>query len=137
MSIVNKVAYEQPEMLIGVLEANVDMSSESTWQYSAVDVAAATGSGLTGPAALVACADGAAMLGVLQNNPQLAEAGTVMSEGISKIKCGGTFAIGDLLMVSGGAFVLATTGNYAVAKALEAGVSGIIACAYLGTFGKV
>lgn len=137
MAIVNKVAYEQPEMLFGVLEANVDMSSESTWQYSGVDAAAATGAGLTGPAALVAPAAGAAILGVLQNNPQLAEAGTVMCLGVSKIRCTGTFAIGAILAVDAtGGFLAATSGQFGVAKALEAGVSGIISCALIGSYGK-
>jgi hypothetical protein len=138
MAITNLVAYEQPEMLFGVLEANVDMSVESTWQYTGVDAAAATGSGLTGPAALVAPASaGAAILGVLQNNPQLAEAGTVMCLGVSKILCGGTFSIGQILAVNAaGKFVVATSGQFGVAKALEAGVSGIIACALIGSYGK-
>lgn len=138
MAIINKVAYEQPEMLFGVLEANVDMSVESTWQYTGVDAGAATGSGLTGPAALVApVSAGAAILGVLQNNPQLAEAGTVMCLGVSKIACGGTFAIGDILSVSAaGLFTKATSGQFGVAKALEAGVTGIIACAVINSYGK-
>lgn len=137
MSITNNAAYEIPDFYIGVLEANVDMSVASTWQYTGVSVGAASGAGLLGTAALVAPASaGVAILGVLQNNPQLAEAGAVMAAGVSKVKAGGTFAIGDLLMVnSSGLFVLATTGNYAVAKALQAGVSGIVVSAYLQNYG--
>lgn len=138
MAIINLVAYEQPEMLFGVLEANVDMSIESTWQYTGVDAVAATGAGLTGPAALAApVSAGAAILGVLQNNPQLAEAGTVMCLGVSKVQCGGTFSIGNILSVNAsGQFTVATSGQFGVAKALEAGSVGIIACALLGSYGK-
>ena len=138
MAITNLVAYEQPNMLFGVLEANVDMSSESTWQYTGVDVLAASGAGLTGPAALVApISSGAPILGVLQNNPQLAEAGTVMIHGVSKVKAGGAFAIGDLLAVNAsGLFIKAASTNFAVAKAMEAGTNGYIVCALLFGYGK-
>lgn len=138
MAITNKVGYEQPSMLFGVLEANVDMSVESTWQYTGVDVGSATGTGLTGPAALVAPASsGASILGVLQNNPQLAEAGTVMIHGISKIQAGGSFNIGAILAVNAsGLFVVAASTNFGVAKALEAGSNGIIVCALIYGYGK-
>ena len=132
-------AYEIPSFYVGVLEANVDMSTESTWQFSGVDVAAATGAGLTGPAALVApTTTGQTILGVLQNNPKLGESGQVMAHGVSKARFGGSFNIGDLLMVtSNGDFIAATSGNYAVAKALQAGSSSIIGSIFLANFGKV
>lgn len=138
MAITNLVSYEQPNMLFGVLEANVDMSVESTWQFTGVDALAASGAGLTGPAALVApISSGAPILGVLQNNPQLAEAGTVMIHGVSKIAAGGVFQIGDLLAVNAsGLFVKAASTNFAVAKALEVGANGLISCALLFGYGK-
>jgi hypothetical protein len=137
MTITNNAAYEIPKFNFGVLEANVDMSSEATWQYTLVDVAAASGAGLLGPAALVAPSGGAAGLGVLQNNPQLAEAGTVMVHGVTKAQAGGTFSIGAILMCdSSGQLITATSGNFGVAKALQAGVSGTIVSVLLYGYGK-
>lgn len=137
MTIVNNAAFEIPSFYIGVLEANVDMSVESTWQYAGVAVGAASGAGLLGPAALVAPASsGAAILGVLQNNPQLAEAGSVMCLGVSKVLCGGTFAIGAQLSVNAaGAFIAAASGNVICGVALRAGAAGTISSAYLTQMG--
>jgi hypothetical protein len=137
MSFTNNAAFEIPSFYVGVLEANVDMSSEATWQFTVVDVAPATGTGLLGEAALVAPASGAAGFGILQNNPQLGEAGNVMCLGVSKAKAGGTFAAGDLLMTNGSGFLVAvTTGNFAIAKALQAGASGNVVAVYLSNYGK-
>jgi hypothetical protein len=138
MSITNLAAYESPSFMFGVLEANVDMSVESTWQYTGVDVGSATGTGLQGSAALVAPASsGASILGVLQNNPALAEAGTVMIHGVSKIQAGGTFNIGAILAVNAsGLFVVSASGNFGVAKALQAGTSGKIVSALIFGYGK-
>jgi hypothetical protein len=132
----NKAPYEIPSFYVGVIEANSDMSSESVNQFSPVDVVAASGSGVVGPAALATCADGAAALGILQNNPLIAEAGHVMTLGISKARLGGTVSIGNLLMVASAKLVVATGGNFAVAKALMAGVSGDIVSVYLCNYGK-
>ena len=137
MTITNNAAYEIPSFYVGVLEANVDMSSESTWQYTGVDVAAASGAGLVGEAALVAPAAGDPILGVLQNNPQLAESGQVMVAGVSKAQAGGTFAIGAILAVnSSGKFLAATSGQYGVAQALQSGVAGTIVSVLVRNYGK-
>lgn len=137
MAIVNNAAYEIPDFYVGVLEANVDMSVEATWQFAAVDVAAASGAGLTGEAALVAPAAGAAVLGILQNNPQLAEAGQVMCTGVSKAKAAAAFNPGTILMTNAsGGLLTATTGNYGVAKALQVGASGTVVSVYLANYGK-
>lgn len=137
MTITNNAAFEIPSFYVGVLEANVDMSVESTWQYTGVAVGAASGAGLLGPAALIApVSSGAAILGVLQNNPQLAEAGAVMCLGVSKVVCGGTFSIGAKLTVNAsGQFVVAATGNWICGIALRAGASGTISSAYLTSMG--
>ncbi len=134
----SSVAYEIPSFYLGVLEANVDMSSESAFQYTGVQVAAASGTGVVGPAALVAPSGaGVAIIGILQNNPMLAEAGQVMVHGVSKALCGGTFAIGAILAVnSSGQMVAATTGQFGVAIALEAGVAGQIQSVLLLPLGK-
>lgn len=138
MTITNNAAYEIPCFYIGTLEANVDMSTEATWQYAGVGIAAASGLGLLGPAALVAPAAGGAILGVLQNNPNLAEAGTVMALGISKVKAAGTWVPGDLLKVDAtGAFLVATTGTRAVAKAILPGAAGSVSSAYIQDYGLI
>lgn len=139
MTIVNNAAYEIPDFYVGVLEANIDMSVESTYQFTGVDAGLASGAGLTGVAALTPpISAGASILGVLQNNPQLAEAGNVMCLGVSKVLAAGVYNIGDLLAVnSAGAFLKATSGQYAVAKALQLGVSGAVVSVYLSNYGKI
>lgn len=118
--------------------ADVDMSVEGTWQFTAVKVAAAVntqGAGIGG-AAISHPAAGGPILGVLQNNPLLGEAGQIFLEGISKARLIGTVAIGNLLMVdANGKFLVATAGNRAVARALESGVTGDIATVQIHDFG--
>lgn len=136
MTVTNNAAYEVPDFVVGMLEANVDMSTEATWQYAAVDVAPASGVGLLGPAALVAPTAGGKILGVLQNNPLLAEAGQVVTSGITKAKASGSFNPGDLLMVDGaGAFLAATSTNRQVAMAFQVGASGTVVSVFLKDFG--
>ena len=116
-------AYEIPGFSLGVLPANQDMSTEATYQYTGVDVIPATGSGLSGAAVAPVPSAGSTIIGVLQNNPQLGEAGAVMVGGVSKAQLGANVIVGELLMVnSTGQFIKATSGNFIVARALEAGV---------------
>jgi len=120
------------------LPANQDMSSESTYLFTPVIAVAATGSGINTP---VACAPpgstGEPIVGILQNNPQLAEAGQIFTEGVSKCKVNGTVAIGDTLMSTpSGGLITATTGNYQVGIALDAGVAGDILPVLLVNLGK-
>jgi hypothetical protein len=142
MSIVQTASYEIPSFYVGVIEANIDMSAQTTeiptYQYTAVDVVAASGAGLTGPAGLAGpAAAGASCIGILQNNPKLAEAGQVMVHGVSKAQAGGTFAVGTILMTnSTGQLIAATTGNFGIAKALEAGVAGVVVSVLLFGYGK-
>lgn len=121
-------SYEIPGFMIGVLEANIDMSVEATYQFTPVTVVAATGAGLTGPAALApVAATGDSMIGILQNNPQLAEAGTVMQNGISKARIKQAVSVGSKLMTAPtGGLQVCTSGKDAVAIALNAGVPGDI-----------
>jgi hypothetical protein len=77
------------------------------------------------------------MLGVLQNNPAIAEAAIVVTDGVSKALAGGTFAIGAILTVNAaGQFVTAASGNYGCAKALQNGASGTIVSVFLKNYGK-
>jgi len=148
------MAYEIPDFYVGIFPADVDMSgtvqdgvpTDSVFQYSAVVVRVAVntqGAGFGGAAIAPAPSAGVPALGILQTNPQLGEAGNVMTEGVSKAQAGGNFVIGDLLMagtpaVSGAVpLVKATSGNYAIAQALETGSAGVLATVYLRNFGKV
>jgi hypothetical protein len=105
------------------LPANADYSTEATYLYTPVRAIAATGAGINTPtAASPVAATGDPMIGVMQNNPQLAEAATIVNSGISKVLCKDTVAIGDKLMACpAGGFIKATSGKYAVALALDAG----------------
>lgn len=128
------VDFEIPNFIVGVLQANADLSAK---QYYCVDVKQATGSGLSGPSVDLPAASGANVIGLLQNKPILGEAANVMCAGISKGFLGGTVAVGDSLMTdSAGKLIVATSGNYQVARALDAGVSGDICAVLLQRAGK-
>jgi hypothetical protein len=105
------------------LPANADYSAEATYLFTPVRVLAATGSGISQPQAVAPVAStGDPIIGVLQNNPQLAEAATIVQNGISKALVKEAVSIGDKLMAApSGGFQKATTGNYQTAIALDAG----------------
>ena len=136
------MGYEIPDFYVGVFPADIDMSAnpspgsdtDPTYQFTGVCVYTALntqGTGVGGAAIIPPSATSSPIIGVLQNNPQLGEAGTVMVQGVTKALAGGSFDIGDLLQCnSSGAFILATGGTFAVAQALEQAVSGDI-CAIL------
>lgn len=110
------------------LPANADYSAESTYQFTPVTVVAASGAGINTDSALApVAATGDPIIGILQNNPALAEAGTIVQNGISKVKLGGSVSVGNKLMAipSGGA-ILAQTGYYSFGIALDTGVTGDI-----------
>lgn len=124
------MAYEIPSFLVGVFPADIDMSTESTYLYTGVCVYPAvsvTGYGVGGAALIPPSGATTPAIGVLQNNPQQGEAGSVMVAGVTKALAGGAFVIGDLLYSnSAGLWLKAagSSGNYALAQALETGVSG-------------
>lgn len=128
-------AFEIPAFMIGVIQANADLSAK---QFYAVEVIAATGSGLTGSAIALPAATGNPVLGILQNAPLLGEAAEVMAEGISKGICGDTVSVGDVLMAQDtGKWIKATTGKYGRALALSAGIASDLIPMYLMSSGKV
>lgn len=135
------MGYEIPNFVVGVLPADVDMSNEATFQYTGVCVYTAVsqlGAGVGGAAICPPSASSSPIMGVLQNNPIAGEAGQVLVEGVSKAHAGGVFNIGDLLMVNAsGLFIKATSGNYAVAMALETAASGDITTVLLVRNGKL
>jgi len=147
------MSYEIPDFYVGVLPSDVDMSgdvqdvfpTDSVFQYSAVVAIAAAhteGMGAGGAAVAPAPSAGVPMLGLVQHNPQLGEAAQVLVQGVSKAQVNASVSIGQLLMVgtplsSGAApLVPATSGNYAVAMALESGAAGDIVAVLLRNFGK-
>jgi len=131
------MAYEIPSFYLGVLPANVDMSTEATWQFAPVEIVAASGSvegtGTGGAALGDVSGAGAKALGIVQNNPSQGEAGEVMILGVSKAKIGvGGATLGQELMVSAvKTLIPATSGNYVLARALESASSGDIATVLL------
>ena len=138
MSFVDIAAYQIPLFFIGTIEANIDMSVEATYQFTAVAIVAATGTGLVGPVGLGAPSAGGTILGVLQNNPQLAEVGQVMNAGITKAKISAPVAVGALLKVgTDGKFLTATATTYPVGMALQAGATGETISVLLGGWGIV
>lgn len=122
------MAYEIPNFYCGVLAANQDLSAESTYQFTPVRVVASSGLGVSGLAAVApVAATGDPILGILQNNPQLAEAATVMVEGISKVLAKGTLAVGDPIMAApAGGVLKATSAKYVIGYALEPASAGDI-----------
>jgi hypothetical protein len=69
----------------------------------------------------------AAILGVLQDNPDAAnKTATVAYGGIAKVKAGGTIAIGDAITGTTGGAALATTtaGDWIIGHAVDAAASG-------------
>lgn len=147
------MSYEIPDFYVGIFPADLDMSgdvqdslpTDTVFQYTAVVVRAAqntSGYGAGGGAIAPAPSAGVPMLGIVQHNPQLGEAAQVLCEGVSKCQINATITVGELLMVgtpvSSGAcpLVPATSGNYAVAQALESGAAGDIIAVYIRNFGK-
>ncbi len=122
-------AWESPSFYLGELESNADYSGLSTnpsKQYFAVDVVAATGAGVAGPSAVqLASTSGQAIIGILQNNPQLAESAQVMVHGVSKAVIGASItSIGTILTTNAaGQLIPAASGNFGCGKSLQAGVS--------------
>jgi hypothetical protein len=133
------MSYQIPLFYVGVIPANIDMSNEASFQFAGVSLVGGNsqGTGIGGAALDKPSTSSNPILGVLQNNPLAGEAGQVMVEGVTQAIASGSFNIGDLLMVDGnGAFLKATSTNYAVAQALEVAQSGDITTVLLRNFGK-
>lgn len=122
------MAYEIPSFTLGTLPANVDMSAEA-FQYTGVDIGAAiapvSGTGIGG-AALVAASAGSPVLGILQNRPKANEAGTVMCDGVTKARAGGTVTVGDYVKVGTGGKIVTSNKADSIGRALESAVNGDI-----------
>lgn len=140
------MAYEIPDFYVGVLPADIDMSAQSNpsedpqYQFTGVCVWTAVscqGAGVGGAAIIPPGSTSTPIIGILQNNPQLGEAGSVLVQGVSKCLSAFTGSIGQLVAVnSAGALVAATTGTYAIGQLLESCVSGDITTVLLIRNGK-
>lgn len=107
------------------VKAGADLSSEANAQYRIVK--------LSSSGVVLASAATDKLYGVLQNKPTSARAATVGVEGTTKIKAGGTIAIGDSLTsdANGAAIATTTSGNAVIAIARQAGASGDLIAARL------
>jgi len=99
------------QILEPIASAPVDVDLSAS-QYCGVD--------LNSTGELVLPSAGAAIVGVLQNDPAVAgRSGSYQYFGISKMKLGGTVAVGDFVKVdSSGRAVAATAGNVAEGQAI-------------------
>jgi hypothetical protein len=96
------------------IRASADLS---TLQYMAIEI---DGSGVAGSSVAAA--------GILANKPASGEDATLIYQGRSKFKAGGTVAVGNLLNVnSTGFFVAATSGDPTVGRCEVAASSGSMA----------
>ncbi len=107
------------------LPANADYSSEAAFMFTPVRAIAASGTGINTPvAAAPVAASGDPIIGVMQNNPQLAEAATIVNNGVTKALCKGVIAIGAKMAATpSGGFMTGVTGNYGVGIALDVGAA--------------
>ena len=104
------MSFEKP-VLVQSLPAAADLSTAG--QYRAVKG--------DGAGAMVLAGAGELALGVCQNNPSLNQTGTYMSEGVSKMVAGGSFAEGDVLAAdASGNAVVAGSGDFPIGTALQA-----------------
>ena len=111
------MSFEKP-LLVQSLESAVDLTNVG--QYRAVKD--------DGTGKMVLAGAGELVIGVCQNNPGTGQTGTYMSEGVSKMVCAGSIAIGAKVAsdASGNATV-AGSGDHPIGIALEAsGGSGEI-----------
>ncbi len=138
------VAYEIPVLRVGVWPAFSDLSAETTpgipddqFLALALKDPGSTVDNYAGAAVDLPVSAGFPIIGVLQDNPKVNQAADVWLLGISKIKLGGSVALGDILKAgTDGKFVTATTGTFGVAMALTPGSSGDVIAGFIQNFGK-
>jgi hypothetical protein len=98
------MAVETPGRSIGTQRAAADLSVKANFQYRAV-VLDSTGRIARNTSA------GGKIFGILQNDPALNQAATVMIDGVSKMRAGAALTVGAKVMSdAAGRAVLATTG---------------------------
>lgn len=137
------MAYELPFNSVGMFSLDFDAFDVHDGQYTAVKLGKATngadGTGM-GRAALVRPAAGDLILGLIQANGKINEPVEVMVNGISMAKISAASAggsVGDFLATKAdGTLDKATSGQSAVAQALEDFEPGDTSSVLLGLFGK-
>jgi hypothetical protein len=108
------MAVEVPGRSDGTRRAAADMSVKANYQYRAVVVDS------TGRVARNT-ANGGSVYGVLQNDPGLNQAATVMIDGMTKMRAGAAVAVGAKVMSdTAGRAITATTGLQVLGTALVA-----------------
>ena len=144
MAFVDSAAYELPLFMLGMFEANQDLSAITTggvdtYQFTAVTLTASTGTGCVGEVSVApATSASSPILGILQNSPQTAEAATVMQNGISKAKINGSVSVTNLLVpTTGGKLIAATNGQMPCAMALTNGNTGDTIPVLIGNWGSI
>lgn len=113
--------------------ADVDFSNITRYQYTAVSLASAQNAGGEGQGntAMVPATADTNFVGVLQTDPKVGEAGTVMFRGVTRAQCGAPWAVGDALGIdANGRFVPAGSGK-AVGIGIESAVVGDISSVLL------
>lgn len=121
------MAFDAPGAYQYSYPADVDMSDITQFQFTAVAIGPAQNvqGNDQGNAALVAYADGANFVGILQNLPKQGEAGTVMFNGFSRCIAATDWAAGDKLkVVTGGKLAKAGSGDAVFATAAISAKTG-------------
>jgi hypothetical protein len=108
------MAWEQPGRTDGTRRAAIDMSVKANYQYRCV-VVDATGRVTRNTAS------GGQVYGILQNDPGLNQASTVMLDGATKVRAGAAVAAGAKVMSdAAGRIITATTGGNIIGTCLLA-----------------
>ncbi len=126
------MSFEIPNFQPGCFCANEDLTEA---QYLPVKAVAATGENATAPAVAKIGTSGEQFVGILQNNPDVGEAASVMTEGISKVVLRGSISVGDKLMAVPTGVGTCGSAKYQVGIALEDGVDGDIISMLIQTNG--
>lgn len=129
------MAFEVPNFSPGVFSANASLTSA---QYLPVKAVAVSGAGVTAPAVGLITSSGEPMVGLLQNGPELAEAASIMVEGISKaVVRGAGLVVGARLMATPTGLAVCTSGNFIVATLLEDATDGDVASVLIQQNGRL
>lgn len=131
--------FEVPGFSIGCFAADVDMyanvGTASGMQFNPVWLGTSTGAwNYYGGALQQIGSHTDPPLGILQNNPIQGEAGTVMTDGISKCWANGTWAVGDPIGFDAtGKLIKALSGKFSIGTAMMPGTQGVMSAIKLNS----
>ena len=123
-----------PGQTVDAFKANVDMSDAQTYQFTAIGLGSAENiDGETADdGALAKVSAQAPYFGVLQNAPAQGAQGTVMINGLSKVRISSDVSVGQPLIYNAdGTFSAAVSDGPSVGIAAESGQAGGLSTAYL------